>query len=567
MHSTTPRLVALASGVGAVAGSYAGAGFRPGFVVAPVSAFVTAASPPVLVTWAIETLGSLGQRLVLVAAFAIAVALFAVVASAALAVGRRAGRPWISVPITAGADALVAGALTGVAGASLLAGVAAGVVVAAAVAVPAATDRPSPDRRRALRAIAAAVGVVGVGGLFGRRDASRRAGRRDEVARRNRPVGTGDRDADTSGSGREATAGGANPETDSRDAGRGGEPGDEDGDDGTPGSDGSTGGESVVASLLETAEERSLDVPGLEGLVSETFYQVDINAVDPDPRAAEWSLRIGGAIDGEWELSYADVLDRPAEHRFVTLRCVGEKLNGKKMDTALWTGTPLGSLLDDVGVPEECCVRLRAADDYYQAFPLSALRKGFLAYRMNGAPLPRGHGHPVRVLVPGHWGEINVKWVTEIEVLEEPATGYWEKRGWHGTGPVETVAKLHAVDRTADGRIRVAGHAYAGTRGVDRVEVSVDGGDAWTEATLSERLPGATAADDSRESVAAGGSIRETAADAWRMWEHRYRADAPHEVVVRAVDGTGRIQSESESEAFPSGPTGWVSRRIDPGNI
>jgi hypothetical protein len=199
---------------------------------------------------------------------------------------------------------------------------------------------------------------------------------------------------------------------------------------------------------------------------------------------------------------------------------------------------------------------LRAADDYFEEFPMSALRGGFLAYRMNGDPLPRGHGHPVRALIPGHWGEINVKWLTEIEVLEEEVDGYWERRGWHGTGPVNTVAKLHSVSKT-DAGVKVGGHAYAGTRGIDRVEVSTDGGDSWTEATLSEPLPGAVDA-------ATGESLREVAEDAWRMWQYEYDRSEPHEVVVRAVDGTGTVQTEEEQKAFPRGATGWVSQQVDP---
>jgi len=161
---------------------------------------------------------------------------------------------------------------------------------------------------------------------------------------------------------------------------------------------------------------------------------------------------------------------------------------------------------------------------------------------MNGEPLPRKHGAPVRALIPGHWGEINVKWLTEIEVLDEPAEGYWEERGWHGTGPVNAVAKLHAVDRE-DGRIEVAGHAYAGTRGVSAVEVSTDGGDTWNEATLSERLPGD---------------------DVWRQWAYEYESPGTaHEVVVRAREADGTLQSSEETDAFPSGPSGWVSRELN----
>jgi len=162
---------------------------------------------------------------------------------------------------------------------------------------------------------------------------------------------------------------------------------------------------------------------------------------------------------------------------------------------------------------------------------------------MNGDQLPRGHGFPARALIPGHWGEINVKWITEIEILEEEVEGYWEERGWHGTGPVNTVAKLHAVNHLDDGRIEVAGHAYAGNRGIERVEVSTDGGDTWSEATLSEELPGD---------------------DVWRQWAYRYEREDAHEVVVRAVDGTGTLQAEERSDAFPSGPTGWVSEEVEP---
>jgi hypothetical protein len=217
---------------------------------------------------------------------------------------------------------------------------------------------------------------------------------------------------------------------------------------------------------------------------------------------------------------------------------------------------------------------LRAADDYFEEFPLSALRNGFLAFEMNGDPLPRGHGYPVRALIPGHWGEINVKWLTEIEVLEEEAKGYWERRGWHGTGPVETVAKLHAVNRlgeATDGSggaktMQVGGHAYAGTRGIQNVEVSTDGGDSWTEATLSDPLPAGPGEGtaDATETADSEGDATNAAEDAWRQWEYTYEATDPHEVVVRATDGEGNLQPSEENKPFPSGATGWVSKRVEP---
>jgi DMSO/TMAO reductase YedYZ molybdopterin-dependent catalytic subunit len=186
---------------------------------------------------------------------------------------------------------------------------------------------------------------------------------------------------------------------------------------------------------------------------------------------------------------------------------------------------------------------LRAEDGYYEEFPLAALEPGLLAFGMNGRTLPSEHGAPVRALVPGHWGEVNVKWLTEIDVLEEEATGYWEKRGWHGTGPVNTVAKLSTKGVRQDDTAYVAGHAYAGTRGIDRVEVSIDGGSTWQAATLSEPLPGD---------------------DVWRQWRYGFQPEGSHEVVVRAIDGTGTLQPRERSDAFPSGATGWVRTTFEP---
>jgi DMSO/TMAO reductase YedYZ molybdopterin-dependent catalytic subunit len=296
--------------------------------------------------------------------------------------------------------------------------------------------------------------------------------------------------------------------------------------------------------LLREARAKSLDVEGLEPLVSDHFYQVDINSVDPTVDPEEWTLSITGAVDEEVTIDYEELRAMESREEFVTLRCVGESLNGRKTDTALWTVVDVKPLLERAGAPEECCVMLRAADGYFVQFPREALETGMLAYGMNGRDLPRGHGAPVRALIPGHWGEVNTKWLTEIEVIDEPVDGYWEKRGWHGTGPVETMAKLHVTNLLTDGRVEVAGHTYAGTRGIERVEVSTDGGETWTDAELSDPLPGE---------------------DVWRQWVYRYDPpDEPHEVVVRAVDGEGTLQPEEESGAFPSGPTGWVSQTVRP---
>ncbi|MFC7234335.1 molybdopterin-dependent oxidoreductase [Halosegnis marinus] len=478
---------AAAAGVAGVAGSFAVVGFTPAFVGSTLSDAVALVTPGVVVTFAITVLGDLGKQLTVAGGVALAAALFGSLAAFALAVGRalgsRAAAPVVGAASVFGVATLVTAAPL----ASLGAAAAAGAALAVHAGLSGGATEPvdSGARRRVLGTLAAGLAAVGIG----------------------YPLGT--------------LRGPAAP------------------------SDGEVTGE--ARALLDDAAAKSLPVGGLEPLVSDEFYRVDIAAAPPAIDPEEWSLSVTGAVESEVDVGYDDLTAMPSSEVFSTLRCVGEPLNGRKMDTALWTAVPLADLLERAGAGENCCVMLRAADDYYEEFPLAALESGMLAYRMNGRPLPRGHGAPVRALIPGHWGEINVKWLTEIEVLSEPAEGYWENRGWHGTGPVNTVAKLHAVERD-DGRITVAGHAYAGTRGVSAVEVSTDGGATWTGATLSEPLVGSDGAP---------------AADAWRQWSHEYESPGErHEVVVRAREADGTLQPEDRADAFPSGPTGWVSREL-----
>ncbi|MFC6953060.1 molybdopterin-dependent oxidoreductase [Halorubellus litoreus] len=481
--SRDDALVAVAAGVLAVAGNVAAVGFATNrLVLGRVDAAVVNATPPALVTFSIETLGSTGHLLHLALAVALTVGAFAAVALGGLAVARRAETKVAAVTATGGTVALLAYAVTATPLAAIGSGVGASVPVAIA-ALRSSGSTVDLDRRRSIELVASVSALAALGSAVG-------------VLR-------------------------------------------------TPESAADVGG-SEPREMLDAAATASFDVDGLGGLVStrRAHYEVDINAIDPSRKAATHTVSITGAVDAEREFTMAQLRALPTENRYNTLRCVGDDLNGEKIDTAVWTGTPTDALLDQVEPQGDCeCVMLRAADGYHVQFPLAALRGGLLAYGMNGKELPKGHGFPVRALVPGHWGETNAKWLTEIEFLDEAVDGYWEKKGWQGTGPVETVAKLHAVERHGDGRVTVAGPAYAGTRGIDRVEVSTDDGETWTDADLTEPLPGD---------------------DVWRQWKATLDLDGPTEVVVRATDGTGRLQPREESRSYPSGPTGWVSREVRP---
>jgi DMSO/TMAO reductase YedYZ molybdopterin-dependent catalytic subunit len=482
---------AAASGVAGVAGSFAVVGFTPAFVGAALATAVAKLSPGVLVTFAITVLGDVGRLVNVVAALLLAAGLFAALALGGVWVARSL-EIRAAAPLVGGASAFaVATLVTGAPLASLGAGVGTALPLAVAAAGPvdaSAGTGVSGARRRLLATVGTGLAAVGIG----------------------YPIGV-------------ARGPGVSAETPIDDP--------------------------VVRRLLDDASAKSLDVAGLEPLVSDRFYTVDIAAADPTIDPTEWSLSVTGNVDQEVTVDYDEVTGMASREVFSTLRCVGESLNGKKMDNALWTVVDAEPLLERAGVDgrDNCCVMLRAADGYYEEFPLAALRDGLLAYRMNGRALPRSHGAPVRALIPGHWGEINVKWLTEIEVLDEEAEGYWEERGWHGTGPVNTVAKLHATERDGD-EITVAGHAYAGTRGISAVEVSTDGGDTWADARLSEPL----------------GDPEADATDAWRQWAYTYTSPGErHEVVVRAREADGTLQPSEESNAFPSGPSGWVTQELD----
>ena len=480
--------MALVAGVTGVAGSFAVAGLTRHFVATPVNSWLVKATPGVVVTASIQLLGTLGDTLAFALSLGLAVVVLAVAALAGDGLGEYVGGTPGAVLGTYFVGWAVTAFLVGAPFLALGAAVPMAAVAGLWRRVPRRAS-PSRGRRRLLVATAGFLGYLGLSAFVGLRLVAP-----------------------------ESSVVTALPAAE-RD---------------------------VIDRRLADARTRSLDVDGLGGLVTPVaeFYEIDIDAVNPNLNASEWDLRLTGAVERELTVTYGDLTEVPPEHRFVTLRCVGEPLNGRLMDNALWTGVPVSTLVERAGPTEEAThVMLRAADGYFEEFPIEALEDGFLAYAMNGQLLPRKHGFPLRALIPGHWGEINVKWLTEIEFLGGPREGYWEKRGWHGTGPVSTVAKLHAVNHRSDGTIQVGGHAYAGVRGIRRVEVSTDGGETWTPARLSDPLP-----DE----------------DVWRQWSYDYRESSPHEVVVRAVDGTGTVQTAVESPPFPMGATGWVRRRVDP---
>ena len=293
-----------------------------------------------------------------------------------------------------------------------------------------------------------------------------------------------------------------------------------------------------------------LSVPGISRYLTPTkdFYRVDTALFPPDVPADTWSLRIHGAVAKELRLSFADLLGRRLVERRVTLTCVSNEVGGELAGNATWTGVLLKELLEEVGVLEGADAVLSTSSDGFTAgTPIGALidgRDAMIAVAMNGEPLPIEHGFPARMVVPGLYGYVSAtKWVTDLEVTSfSEFSAYWTVRGWAAEGPIKTASRIDVPASSAEvsaGRVAVAGVAWAQTRGIEKVEVRVDGG-SWHDARL--------AAPDGD--------------DTWRQWVWQWDAGpGDHTLEVRATDGTGQVQTPERAAPRPDGATGW--HRVD----
>jgi DMSO/TMAO reductase YedYZ molybdopterin-dependent catalytic subunit len=297
--------------------------------------------------------------------------------------------------------------------------------------------------------------------------------------------------------------------------------------------------------LPDLAPEVDLGIDGLAPVLTpnERFYVIDTAVAVPQIDPSTWSLRIHGLVDREVTLTYADLLARPLEEVDVTLSCVSNEVGGSLVGTARWLGVRLSDLLEEAGVrPEATQVMGRSTDGFTAGFPVEAAldgRDSVVAVAMNGEPLPTIHGFPARLVVPGLYGYVSAtKWLSEIELTTWDDEGYWIPRGWAREGPIKTQSRIDVPRRGSNvdaGTVVVAGVAWAPLRGVDRVEVRLDGGD-WREATLTEPLSENT----------------------WVQWRVEVDADpGDHVVQVRATDGDGATQPEPPVAPAPDGAEGW----------
>lgn len=283
---------------------------------------------------------------------------------------------------------------------------------------------------------------------------------------------------------------------------------------------------------------------------NDRFYVVTQNLIDPRVDKGAWQLEIGGEVDRPRQYDFATIAALPSVVQESTLTCISNGVGGGLMSNAVWKGVPLRQLLEAAG-PRGIVrdVVFHGVDGYTDTFPLAKAMDPttLVAYEMNGQPLPLRHGFPARIIVPGLYGEKNVKWIDRIRLSATEEQGFYENQGWGPDFVVQTQSRFTAppFDKPLPmAPVMLRGTAFAGDRGVARVEVSEDGGASWKPAVIDY----------------AGSRLT------WSLWSYRWTPSRPgeHSLVVRAFDGNGTPQVDKDRKSGPEGATGLhkVTARI-----
>ncbi len=276
---------------------------------------------------------------------------------------------------------------------------------------------------------------------------------------------------------------------------------------------------------------------------TEQFYVVRYSDTIPVVDINLWGMQVAGLVERTLTLKWADILARPQVNTMRTLECISNPAGGGLIGNATWHGVSLRDLLNEAGIKSGAkFVTFEAQDDYLTTVALERALdpNAFLVHSINGAPLTREHGFPLRVLIPGVYGQKQPKWISRIVLTDQNEKGFWEQKGWSNDATVQLNARIELPEDEAKiqrgAQTLIAGMAFANLAGVRRVEISTDAGAAWREATLVPApMPYAKLA--------------------WMGWYTEWTPTQTGRAIIqaRATDGAGNSQAANEQAGLLSG--------------
>ena len=306
-----------------------------------------------------------------------------------------------------------------------------------------------------------------------------------------------------------------------------------------------------------------------------------------------WSISISGLVQRPKTVKVSELMQMPQVKRTSVMQCAG---NGRSyywakaktpgsgwkhggMGNLVWEGVPLLPLLKSLELSPDASVRFLTANgkdeppvpggaDLIKSVHLSApqLDDAILALRMNGEPIPTIHGGPVRLIIPGYYGNMNVKWLTDLLLMDRATpSALMQKTYRMPHRPVEP-GKFTAQDLTPENSDPTYGFATMSVVFVPLIGQTVRAGNvelkgvAWND--------GVVPLTSVRVSLDRGKSWLATEIDsadgpyAWQHWQTQVQlAAGQHEVWVRAIDAWGRAQPLDGLSTW--NPGGWDWHGVD----
>ena len=275
-------------------------------------------------------------------------------------------------------------------------------------------------------------------------------------------------------------------------------------------------------------------------------YQIFIKSQPTVIDGDTWELPITGLVDNPVALTLSDIRNNyEPRNEFVTLSCISNRVGGDLISTTYWTGVSVQDILAEVRPTNDArYMIIYSGDGFYETVDLDLVASDeriMFAYAWDGRPIPFDHGFPLRIWLPDRYGMKQPKWITGIEIVDEYKQGYWVERGWdevarvRATSVIDTVAVDSVIEKNGQKFVPIGGIAYAGVRGISKVEIEVFNTGQWHEAELRKPLSEAS----------------------WVIW----RVDWPfqegnHDFRVRCVEADGTPQIEEYNPPRPSGATG-----------